>query len=75
VTDTRPGLRSRADTVGQDWPALAAYLATQGMTLSFHQLHLRYRSGATADPRYAEFGELADGILEFAHTVAVGGLF
>jgi aminoglycoside phosphotransferase (APT) family kinase protein len=45
------------------------------LAIIFHQLHLRYRSGATTDARYAQFGELADGILEFAHWVAAGSIF
>ncbi len=36
----------------------------------FLQLHARYRSGATTDPRYAAFGTLGDGLLDFAHEVA-----
>ncbi|MGU7778636.1 phosphotransferase family protein [Burkholderia sp. PU8-34] len=50
-------------------------LAIFKLAVIFLQLHLRYRSGATADPRYAAFGSLADGILEFAHTVAAGHIF
>jgi aminoglycoside phosphotransferase (APT) family kinase protein len=50
-------------------------LAIYKLATIFHQLHLRYRTGATTDPRYAAFGELADGILEFAHAVAQGALF
>jgi aminoglycoside phosphotransferase (APT) family kinase protein len=50
-------------------------LAIFKLATIFHQLHLRYRSGATADPRYAAFGELADGILEFAQMVATGRIF
>jgi aminoglycoside phosphotransferase (APT) family kinase protein len=50
-------------------------LAIFKLAVIFHQLHLRYRTGATADPRYAEFGALADGILEFGHTVAAGHIF
>lgn len=38
----------------------------------FHQLHARFRSGATADPRFAAFGALASGILDFAHGVMKG---
>lgn len=50
-------------------------LAIFKLAVIFHQLHARYRQGATQDPRYAGFGELADGILEFAHTVAKGEVF
>lgn len=50
-------------------------LAVFKLAVIFHQLHLRYCTGATADPRYVEFGALADGTLEFAHTVAAGRIF
>jgi aminoglycoside phosphotransferase (APT) family kinase protein len=50
-------------------------LAIFKLATIFHQLHLRYRTGATQDPRYADFGSLADGILEFAHLVARGHIF
>lgn len=50
-------------------------LAIFKLATIFHQLHLRYRTGGTQDPRYADFGSLADGILEFAHLVARGDLF
>lgn len=40
----------------------------------FHQLHARYRQGQ-ADARYADFGEVADGVLEFAQAVAHGEYF
>ena len=38
----------------------------------FLQLYSRYRSGATAEERYAGFGELGHGILEFTHEVMRG---
>ncbi|MDR3416219.1 MAG: phosphotransferase family protein [Nevskia sp.] len=41
----------------------------------FYQLHARYRQGATHDPRYAGFGRIADGVMEFAALVACGSLF
>ena len=50
-------------------------LAVFKLAVIFQQLHLRYRSGATADPRYAAFGSLADGILEFAELVSRGEVF
>jgi len=40
--------------------------------LQLHALHVR---GATADPRYAAFGPLADGLLEFALEVKAGRIF
>ena len=41
----------------------------------FLQLHGLHRRGATADPRYAGFGALAAGLLEFALDVAAGRRF
>jgi hypothetical protein len=34
VMDTSPELRTRAGSVAQDWPRLAAYLAEQGLELA-----------------------------------------
>lgn len=42
------------------------------LAVVFLQLHARFRSGATTDERYADFGELAAGILDFTHDVALG---
>lgn len=36
----------------------------------FHQLYFRYRSGEVQDERYAAFGQLADGLLEFTRDIA-----
>lgn len=41
----------------------------------FLQLHGLHRRGVTADPRYAGFGTLAAGLLEFAGDVAAGRRF
>lgn len=41
----------------------------------FRQLYRRYTSGGTDDPRYAPFGGVADGILEFGVEVARGRCF
>ncbi|MFM9972048.1 MAG: phosphotransferase family protein [Burkholderiales bacterium] len=50
-------------------------LASFKLAVIFYQLHARYRSGATTDPRYAEFGSLADDILEFTWSIARGDIF
>ena len=80
----RPGFPSReqaalayAAATGRDLSDFRFYrvLAMFKLAVIFHQLHARYRQGATQDPRYAAFGELADGILEFTHTVAQGETF
>ena len=41
----------------------------------FLQLGEQYRTGATADTRYAEFGTIGEGILTFAHGAAMGEVF
>lgn len=41
----------------------------------FMQLNRRYREGGTDDPRFAEFGRMAEGLLDFAHEVAQGRAF
>lgn len=66
-----------AKATGRDLSDFRFYrvLAMFKLAVIFHQLHARYRQGATQDPRYAGFGELADGILEFTHTVARGDTF
>lgn len=66
-----------ARATGRDLSDFRFYrvLAMFKLAVIFHQLHARYRLGATQDPRYAGFGELADGILEFTHTVARGDVF
>lgn len=66
-----------AHATGRDLSDFRFYrvLAMYKLAIIFHQLHARYKQGATQDPRYAVFGELADGILEFTHTVAKGEVF
>lgn len=41
----------------------------------FQQLHVRWRRGETRDPRYAAFGTLAEGLLEFTRSIAHGEVF
>ncbi len=41
----------------------------------FQQLHRRYREGGAGDPRFMEFGRLAEGLLDFSHEVARGRIF
>ncbi len=45
------------------------------LAVIFLQLGLRYRSGATTEPRYAPLTGIGTGILEFAHEVAAGRAF
>lgn len=66
-----------AQQTGRDLSDFRFYrvLATFKLATIFHQLHDRYRRGATPDTRYAAFGPLADGILEFAQLIARGHIF
>lgn len=50
-------------------------LALFKLGVVFQQLHGRYVGGATSDPRYAGFGDLAQGIFEFTHEVSQGRCF
>jgi aminoglycoside phosphotransferase (APT) family kinase protein len=50
-------------------------LATYKLGVIFLQLGLRWRTGATTDPRYAPLSAIGTGILEFAHEIAQGRAF
>lgn len=50
-------------------------LALFKLAVVFQQLHARHRAGTTTDPRYAGFGDLARGILDFTHDVSQGRVF
>jgi aminoglycoside phosphotransferase (APT) family kinase protein len=66
-----------AQRMGRDLSDFRFYrvLALFKLAVIFQQLHQRYRNGATQDPRYAGFGSLTDGILEFTLSVARGHVF
>jgi len=75
------GFHSRAEVMsayasitGRDISNFHFYrvLALFKVGVLFLQLYSRFRSGATTDAHYAEFGDLAHGILEFAHAVMRG---
>jgi aminoglycoside phosphotransferase (APT) family kinase protein len=76
-----PGRQWAAETyareMGRDLADFQFYrvLAMYKLAVIFHQLHDRYRRGATQDTRYAAFGELAEGILEATQLVAQGRMF
>lgn len=67
-------VRAYANATGRDVSNLAFYrvLCLFKLSVVFMQLHARYRSGATTDPRYSRFGELSRGLLEFTHDLAQG---
>jgi aminoglycoside phosphotransferase (APT) family kinase protein len=50
-------------------------LAMYKLSVIFLQLGLRYRTGATQDPRYAPLTGIGSGILEFTHEIAQGRAF
>jgi aminoglycoside phosphotransferase (APT) family kinase protein len=47
-------------------------IAALRLAVVFMQLNRRYREGGSDDPRFAGFGKLADGLLEFAQAISVG---
>lgn len=66
-----------AQTTGRDLSDFRFYrvLALLKTAIIFFQLHLRYRNGKTDDPRYAEFADVADALLECAHAVQTNRIF
>lgn len=50
-------------------------LAMYKLSVIFLQLGLRYRTGATQEPRYAPLSAIGTGILEFTHEIAQGRAF
>ena len=50
-------------------------LALYKLSVIFLQLGLRYRMGATTEPRYAPLTGIGTGILEFTHEIAQGRAF
>ena len=79
-----PGFLSRADAVaryaaltGRDVSDILFHrvLAMYKLAVIFLQLGLRWRTGATTDPRYAAFTGIGTGILEFTHEIAEGRAF
>ncbi len=45
------------------------------LAVIFLQLGLRWRTGATTDPRYAAFTGIGSGILDFTFEIAQGRAF
>jgi aminoglycoside phosphotransferase (APT) family kinase protein len=66
-----------AAAMGRDLAGFRAVrvLAKFKVAVIFMQLYLRWRAGGTEDPRYAGFGEVAEGLLLFAHDLAHGHTF
>jgi aminoglycoside phosphotransferase (APT) family kinase protein len=50
-------------------------LAMYKLSVIFLQLGLRYRTGATREPRYAPLTGIGNGILQFTHEIAQGRAF
>ncbi len=66
-----------AARTGRDLSAFKWYrvLTAFRVAVVFMQLHRRYREGGAGDPRFSEFGTLAEGLLDFSHEVAQGRVF
>ncbi len=50
-------------------------LAIFKLSVVFMQIHAQYRRGTSTDERFARFGEITDGLMEFALDVAMGRAF
>lgn len=66
-----------ARATGRDLEHFRFYrvLAQLKTAVIFQQLHARWRTGGTHDQRYAEFGKLAEGLLEFARAISRDEIF
>ncbi len=66
-----------ATLTGRDLSGFKWYrvLTSFRVAVIFMQLHRRYREGGAGDPRFMEFGTLAEGLLDFSHEVARGRIF
>ncbi len=73
----RQAAAAYATLSGRDLSDFGFYrvLATFKTAVIFQQLHARWRAGGTQDARYAEFGRLAEGLLEMAQDIGKGKLF
>ncbi|MET0660697.1 MAG: phosphotransferase family protein, partial [Steroidobacteraceae bacterium] len=81
---THPGFPTRqeiahryAAALGRDLHDFRFYrvLAQLRTAVIFQQLHVRWRRGETQDPRYERFGEIGEGLLLFAGSIARGEVF
>ncbi len=61
--------RTGRDLSGFQWYRV---LTSFRVAVIFMQLHRRYREGGAGDPRFMEFGTLAEGLLDLSHEVAQG---
>jgi aminoglycoside phosphotransferase (APT) family kinase protein len=66
-----------AEATGRDLSNFRFYrvLAQFKTAVIFQQLHARWQQGGTAEPSYATFGDLAEGLLSFASDIAAGRRF
>lgn len=64
--------RTGRDLSGFKWYRV---LTSFRVAVIFQQLHRRYREGGAGDPRFMEFGTLAEGLLDFSHEVAQNRVF
>lgn len=79
-----PGFPERAEAVaayaritGRDMSDFLFHrvLAMYKLSVIFLQLGHRYRTGVTAEPRYAPLSAIGTGIAEFSHEIALGRAF
>jgi aminoglycoside phosphotransferase (APT) family kinase protein len=63
-----------AHKTGRDLSDFQFYrvIAVLRLAVVFMQLNRRYREGGSQDPRFAGFGKLAEGLLEFALAISTG---
>jgi aminoglycoside phosphotransferase (APT) family kinase protein len=66
-----------ASALGRDLAAFRFHrvLAQMRTAVIFQQLHVRWRRGETRDSRYERFGEIGEGLLLFARSIACGEVF
>jgi aminoglycoside phosphotransferase (APT) family kinase protein len=72
---TRAGIvRRYAERSGRDVSDILFHrvLAMFKLGVIFMQIHAQYRRGTSSDPRFARFGDLTVGLMDFAHDVARG---
>jgi aminoglycoside phosphotransferase (APT) family kinase protein len=69
--------REYATRSGRDLSDFRFYRALAQLKTAtiFLQLHVRFRRGETADPRYAQFGEIGLALLDLAHEIVRGRAF
>ncbi len=75
--DRRAAVQTYGALTGRDMSDFLFHrvLAMYKLSVIFLQLGLRYRTGATTEPRYAPLTGIGTGLLEFTHEIAQGRAF